>query len=123
VLQGMVWGLFFAASAGAQTFVASIGGIVRDTSGAVMPGVKVTVTNIHTNVATSTMTNAEGNYFVPFLPVGVDRVSFLKAGFKEQVHQDITLVMNQKFRLDVVLQVGQSTQIVTVTGSATQLNR
>jgi hypothetical protein len=114
---------FFSGLAGAQTFYGSIGGIVKDSSGAVMPGVQVAVTDTATQVVTNTMTNGDGNYLVSFLKPSVYRVRFRKQGFREDVEENIQLVMNQKERLDVVLRVGSPTQRVTVSATGTQLSR
>ena len=70
--------LLFSLSAGnaaAQEITGSIGGVVSDSSGALIPGVKVTVTNTGTNVSKSVVTGASGAYRVPFLFFGTYRVT------------------------------------------------
>jgi hypothetical protein len=54
-------------SAPAQTFSGMIEGIVKDSSGAVIPGVKVTITDINTGAVTAALTNGSGNYLASFL--------------------------------------------------------
>ena len=109
--------------AGAQTFVGSIGGIVTDTSGASAPGVTVIVTDQATGVLTRTTTNNDGNYLASFLAPGTYSVTFGKDGFEKSQAKDLALAMNQKMRLDTVLQPGSVQQSVTVDASAAQLNR
>lgn len=109
--------------ASAQTFVGSISGIVTDSSGASAPGVNVIVTDQATGVQTKTVTNRDGNYQASFLNPSVYSVTFQKDGFEQSVARDLTLVMNQKMRLDATLQPGSVQQSVTVAASATQLNR
>ena len=63
--------LAMASVSGAQTATGQITGSVRDSSGAVMPKVKVVVTNQQTGLTRETTTNDLGDYVVPLLPVGV----------------------------------------------------
>src|SRR5204863_4416869 len=64
----LVWSFVFAATgARAQDFRGAITGRAMDNSGAVLPGVTITVTNVATNVASTTVTNGEGDYTVPYL--------------------------------------------------------
>jgi hypothetical protein len=110
IALGLLAVLIAVGPARAQTFVASIGGTVRDASGGFVPGVKVTVTDVTTNVSTTVMTNSTGNYMVPFLKSSAYKVTFEKDGFEKSVSENITLVMNQKLSLDSALQVGNVTQ-------------
>ncbi len=106
----------------AQTFYGSIGGIVKDSSGLAVPGVHVTVTDTATQVTTDSITNGDGNYTVSFLKPSVYRVAFNKQGFRVDTEDNIQLVLNQKVRLDIELQVGSTAQNITVTAKATELN-
>src|SRR5205823_13970584 len=67
--------VFSAALAAAQTNTGQISGTVKDTSGAVLPGVTVTVTNVGTNIARTTITDDKGAFVVTSLPVGTYKVS------------------------------------------------
>jgi hypothetical protein len=122
-LECLVVGLLLAGAAAAQTFNASIGGIVKDSSGAVVPGVKVVVLDKATNGNVSTVTNGSGVYSVPFLNSSTYQVTFTKEGFKADVEENVPLVLNQQARVDVVLVIGNTTQTVTVTAEAPQINR
>ena len=112
-LECLVVGLLFSGTTAAQTIAASIGGIVKDSSGAVVPGVKVVVTDKATNVSVNTQTNGAGVYQAPFLQPDTYRVTFTKEGFKSDVEENVPLVMNQQARVDVTLVLGSTTQSVT----------
>ena len=80
--------LAMASASGAQTATGQITGSVRDSSGAVMPKVKVVVTNQQTGLTRETTTNDLGDYVVPLLPVGVYLVTAEQNGFKMAVRSD-----------------------------------
>jgi hypothetical protein len=122
-LECLVVGLLLVGTAAAQTITGSISGIVKDSSGAVVPGVKVVVTDKATNVSVNTDTNGAGVYVASFLQPSTYRVTFTKEGFKSDVEENVPLVLNQEARVDVTLVVGSTTQSVTVTATAPQLDR
>jgi outer membrane receptor protein involved in Fe transport len=92
-------------------------GIATDSSGAVVSDVTVTITNVQTGVNTVVKTNSVGIYDVPAVPVGLYKVSFSKAGFRNLVRQGITLEI-QTIEVDGALQVGTTTEEIVVTGEA-----
>ena len=102
----------------AQSDLATITGTVRDTSQAVVPGVRVQVTNIGTNVTHVATTDSSGYYRVGGLPIGNYTITFTKEGFKRLDRNGITLQISQVAEIDPVLQVGGTTQTVTVTAAA-----
>ena len=96
-------------------------GTVTDPQGAVVPGAKVTVTNTGTQTAQITrdgVTDEEGNYQIPSLPIGTYRVTIERQGFKTFVSEDNRLQINQSLRIDAPLEVGTTTETVEVTGTA-----
>src|SRR5919106_5387449 len=95
---------------------ASIVGTVRDPSGGVMPGTKVTATSAETGLARVMLTNAEGNYVLASLGVGTYTVSAELPGFKTQVVEKVKLDVNQTVRVDFVLEVGELAERVVVAG-------
>ena len=103
----------------AQSERGTITGTVRDASGAVVPGAKVTLTNTQTGVAfTIPSTNANGDYTVPQLPVGIYTVRVEKEGFRPA-----SIIGHRSERLDDVradanLEVGATTTAVEVSASA-----
>ncbi len=91
-----------------------IKGTVTDNSGAVVPGVKVTITNVQTGVSTVVTTNAAGIYDAPSVPIGEYKITFAKEGFRDLVRQGVALQL-QTIAIDATLQVGTATEQVIVT--------
>lgn len=92
---------------------ASLLGRVTDASGAVVPGAKVTATNIATNVSLSRVTNHDGEYNIPTLRPGTYKIAVELQGFNEFVQNDIHLEVGTNQRVDAKLTAG-STETVTV---------
>lgn len=99
----------------AQTTTASIGGVVRDTTGATVAGSRVTALNLQTSFSRATTTDASGGYLITNLPIGVYAVTVEKDGFQRYTQAGISLVVGQNARMDVELQVGSITEDVNVT--------
>jgi len=102
----------------AQQETATITGVVQDPSGAVIPGANVRLTNLGTNIASTTMTGETGFYTVTNLKPGAYSVTVEKQGFKKFVQSGVTLQVNQAARLDITLQLGAQAEIVEVTAEA-----
>ena len=90
----------------AQTATGQITGTVRDATGAVMPGVKVVVTNEQTGLTRQTISGANGEYVIPLLPVGVYVVTGEQTGFKTAIHSAVALTVDQIQRVDMLLAAG-----------------
>src|SRR5437762_676215 len=97
---------------------AQIAGTVRDQSGAVLPGVEVTVTQIQTGVARSAVTNETGSYVLSNLPIGPYRLEAGLPGFRTFVQTGIVLQVNDSPVVNPVLEVGQVTEQVEVQANA-----
>jgi hypothetical protein len=97
-----------------------IRGVVTDSSGAVLPGVNVTVTNSNTGEAKAFVTNSDGLYDTVSTPAGTYKVTFAKAGFKQLVRGPIVLEVNV-ITEDATLQVGTAEQVVEVTSEGAPL--
>lgn len=110
--------LLFALSGLALAQTATITGTVTDSSGALVPGATVTITNIDTNALRTVTADGRGNYVAPLLPVGMYRVEVDQPGFQKEVMSDITISTNETVRVDVRLTPGAVTQTVEVTGAA-----
>ncbi len=105
----------------AQTGKGSISGRITDPSGAVVPGVDVTITNRSTGVATKTKTNHDGYYEVnELLPDNYD-IEVKAPNFKTVVHNNIVLQVEDRLTVDIRLEVGQVTETMVVTTEAPQL--
>jgi hypothetical protein len=97
-------------------------GRVTDSSGSIVPGSSIQVTNLATGVAIRGLTNDEGNYYVPFLIPGIYRISAEKSGFKRVVRDQIELNVNARLELNLTLEVGAVAETITVTGEAPLLD-
>ena len=96
-------------------------GTITDTSGAVVPSAKVTVTNVQTNVASDTQSDSVGNYAVRYLSAGQYRVEAEFSGFKKLVRENIQLDLFRELRVDLTLEAGANVESVTITGTAALL--
>lgn len=102
----------------AQTSAGSISGLVSDSSGAVIPGVNIQVTDIDRNVSFESSSNQSGFYMVTPLPPGRYRIRAQTEGFRSYVLEPFPITTQQKANLNIALELGQVTESVTVTGSA-----
>jgi hypothetical protein len=110
--------LLFAVALYGQGVRATILGRVMDESGAVLPGATVTITNVGTNEARSTLTELSGDYVIPQLLPGEYRLTAEMTGFKKEVRHGIVLETGQQARLDITLKVGDVTETIDVTSEA-----
>ena len=108
-------------SASAQEVRANISGIVTDPTGAAVVSANVMVTNRATNLTVTAETNGSGSYATPFLAPGTYQVAVEASGFKKYVRNDVVLQAGDRARLDVLLEVGEVTQSVTVSTAVSQL--
>lgn len=113
--------LVFAAGAFGQATTAQLTGEIRDATGAVIPGAKVTVTNADTGIAHHAVSNDIGTYTAPLLPPGNYRIAVEREGFKPVTRTGVTLQVNQTARVDFVLEVGAVTEAVEVSGTVALL--
>jgi hypothetical protein len=109
-------GLFLANGnpAEAQLSNAQINGTVHDTTGAVVPNAKVALKNVDTGVETPTITNASGVYIIQQILPGNYTLESSATGFQSTRLKPFRLVVNQASVIDVTLNVGSSSESVTV---------
>lgn len=107
-----------AGKAHAQFETASIGGRVTDSTGAVLVGAKVIVTNADTNVAISRITDKTGEYTVPALRAGVYRIVANMDGFKDAVTENVHLLVGTNQIINLTMNIGAAD---TVTVESDQL--
>src|SRR5213594_242574 len=100
---------------------AQISGTVRDSSGAVLPGVEITATQTDTGIARTTVTNETGFYVLPSLPLGPYRLEAALMGFRTFVQTGIVLQVNGNIVVNPALEVGQVAQTVEVQANAAQV--
>jgi hypothetical protein len=106
----------------AQVDRGTIGGLVKDPSGAVIPGATVKIIRIDTNSTYDLVTNGEGLYIAPNLPVGTYRVIIQSAGFSTFSREPIEVRAQVEVRVDAALQIGALTEVSTVTADAPLLD-
>src|SRR5216117_4110875 len=106
----------------AQTSTATILGTVKDTSGALVPGVSITVKHTESGLTRTVVSSERGGYNVPQLPVGAYEITTTMPGFKQEVRSGINLVVGQEAVVDLTLQVGAPAEQVTVSEEAPLVN-
>src|SRR5262245_13745729 len=102
----------------AQVTTATIAGVAQDSSGAVIPGVSVTVKNVDTGVTRTATTDEGGRYTVPDLTLGNYEVEAQLPGFQTEVRSGITLTVGRSALVNFALKVGQLADKVTITEEA-----
>src|SRR5881296_957821 len=101
-----------------STSTATILGIVKDSSGALIPGASITVKHTETGLTRTTISSENGDYNVPLLPIGAYEIATAMPGFKQQVRSGINLVVGQQAVINLTLEVGAAAEQVTVTEEA-----
>src|SRR6266481_6682265 len=105
----------------AQGERATISGTVTDSTGAVVPQVRVTVRNERTNIINKAESNSTGLFVAPPLPPGSYELTAEKQGFRTYRLSNIPLSVGLTATVDVKLEVGQLSEAVQVTAAAAQL--
>src|SRR5690349_6295143 len=96
-------------------------GTVRDPSGAAVGNASITLENVNTGVTFNTKTNNEGNFEFPNERLGRYRVKVEASGFRTATASDFDLTVNARQRVDIALEVGQTSESVTVSGAVALL--
>ena len=110
--------LMSAPAAFAQFDSGSVVGTVRDASGAVVPGAKVTLTSVATGISVIKTSTDDGNYEFPAVKPGMYVVTAEKAGFALALVDNVQLQVGARMRVDLQMPVGQVTEKVEVTASS-----
>src|SRR6188474_3534731 len=116
-LRGVLILLLTVSAAWAQG-TAQLSGTVRDESGAVLPGVTVTVTQTDTGLVRTFVTDDTGGYLLTNLPTGPYRLEVALQGFKTYVQTGIVLQVGGTPTINAVLGVGSLEESVTVEAAA-----
>ena len=101
----------------AQRTTATVYGLVKDSSGALVPGITVTLTNELTNTEQKVTTNESGEFSATFLPVGRYTISVSAQGFKTFVQKGLELTAGQQIRYPITLELGEIIQTMEVTAT------
>ena len=105
----------------ADNLYAKIQGTVIDPSGAALNGVKLTATNVGTNLAYNAVSGGDGNYVFLNLPIGTYRVTATSTGFRTYTATGITLVLDQIYQLNIKMELGQISEQVLVEAARVQV--
>ena len=122
LIVALVVVLGFAGTSRAQTATGQITGVVSDSTGAVMAKVKVTVSNQGTGLQRETLTNDQGTFTVPLLPVGIYLVTAEQTGFKLAMQSDVQLNVDQVQRVNLELSAGNVSERVDVKADAATID-
>jgi len=115
--------VFFAvAAASAQLSTATIYGTVSDSTGAVIPGATVTLTQTATNFTRVSTTKGDGTYREEFLPVGPYKISVSAKGFKSLDRSGVVLAVMQNAELNLQLEIGTTGETIEVTADVPLVN-
>jgi hypothetical protein len=96
----------------------AINGSITDQTGAIIPGAKVTLLNKANGVTVHTTTNSSGNYAFISLNPGVYSITANEKGFVTIVHDDVTVTVDQTTTVNLTLQIGSVSNVITVKGTA-----
>jgi hypothetical protein len=111
--------VLFAAQALHAQGNASVVGVVNDSSGAIVPGALVTITNEGTGLQQSATSDSGGRYNFPRLPIGNYAIGVVASGFKKVQQTGINLTAEQALTVNFTLEIGQVSEQVEVTGAVT----
>jgi hypothetical protein len=116
ILGALCLCLLGALPAAAQANSGEISGVVRDSSGAVLPGTSVVATHAATNTVVERVTDAQGRFFLPALQIGLWDLRASLPGFTPQIHRGVALEIGRTLTVDFTLSVeGLSEQVVVET--------
>ena len=113
-----VFVLTAALPAAAQSGRAVVTGIVKDTSGAIVPGAEVTLQEKASGVSTQVVTTEAGVYRAPYVPPGTYKITASLSGFKTGLADNVQVLLGQTVTVDFTLEVGQVSEMVTVSAQA-----
>ena len=108
-------------SANAQVLYGSLTGLVTDQTGSSIPGAEITATQTETARSLTTQSDAEGRYSFVNVPAGTYDIQVQADGFRSLTTTGTTVSVNQVARVDLQLELGQVTEVITVEGAAVSL--
>jgi hypothetical protein len=114
--------LFFSLLAFAQQGGGVFSGLVSDQQGAPVAGAKIVVRNTGTNVRVETVSNSEGVFVTPTMPVGAYELTCEMQGFKKAVRGNLTLQVDQRAQIDFALELGQVSETVVISADQVLLD-
>jgi len=100
---------------------ATVTGIVTDSESAIIPGVRITLRNVETNIVRAMQTNEEGYFTITSLPPGSYELSAEREGFQTYHETGITLQVGQELRANLKLSIGSVNTTVEVSGAVVDI--
>jgi outer membrane receptor protein involved in Fe transport len=101
-----------------QALNGQIEGTVTDSNGAIIPNASIAIVNIESGTTRTITTDDSGVYRAPLLPLGTYRVTAEAPNFKKLVREGITLTTGQTATVDLTLEAGQVSEVVTISADA-----
>src|ERR1035438_1142848 len=120
-VRSLAFCLFLTMAAFAQSDRGTITGTVTDPSSAAIVGAKVEVKNQDTGNTFDAITTQTGSFTIPSVPSGKYNVAISAPGFKTADESGVEVLLNQTVKVDVVLQIGQATETISVAATADML--
>ncbi|MCA1555231.1 MAG: carboxypeptidase regulatory-like domain-containing protein, partial [Acidobacteria bacterium] len=114
--------LCFACAAFAQQTDGTITGEIKDARGAALVGVEVTARHLETGFTRTAMSENEGRFVFPGMPVGTYEIRSAQAGFRPFVQERLRLAIGEAAMLNITLEVASIDTQVEVTGNAELVN-
>jgi len=111
----------FSLAAFGQSDRGTITGTVADPAGAVVAGAQIEAKNVSTGAVSNVVSSQTGNYTISQLPAGNYEITVAVQGFKKVVRQNINVQVASTIRIDIALEVGATTESVTVTDTTSLL--
>ncbi len=105
-----------------ETETGRIAGVLKDPSGAVVPGGQIAIRNLDSNVARSTVTDQQGRYVFDSVPTGRYQVSAASSGFATSVRDDVTVTAGRETTIGFELSLGENSTVLRVTEPAITAN-
>ena len=121
VVLGLMISPLLTQPAKADNLYARIQGTVTDPTGAAVQGVKLTATNVGTNINYETVSKEEGSFVFLNLPIGTYRVTATSSGFRTFTAAGITLTLDQVYALNIKMELGQISEQVMVEAARVQV--
>ncbi len=104
----------------AQTVNTTVSGIVKDQTGAVIPGAKIVLTDIATKLSVASTTNNEGFYLINDVRAGYYLIQAVATGFKKTEVRDVKVDVSAPATVNIVLETGQIAEVITTTATDAQ---
>ncbi|HEU0142884.1 MAG TPA: carboxypeptidase regulatory-like domain-containing protein [Bryobacteraceae bacterium] len=117
-----LWLAFAGLKLNAAETTGTIAGVIVDSSGAVVPDVKIRITNESTGRQRETVSDGVGSFAFPLVDIGPYRATAEKSGFRNFVQSGLVVRVNDRITLNIRMEVGSMEQQVTVTGQGSLVN-